>query len=66
MAEINYKKYTLKAGDVSWIPAKIPHRFMNPKKQNLKIYWTYASSRATRTDVATGLIHKILNEHKKK
>jgi len=33
VAEINYKKYILKAGDVSWIPAKIPHRFINKKNK---------------------------------
>ena len=41
IAEINKKKY-IKKGEVSWIPAKIPHRFMNKKKEKLKIYWTYA------------------------
>jgi|TARA_B110000503_G_scaffold93893_1_gene141579 putative monooxygenase len=66
VAEINYKKYTLKKGQVSWIPAKIPHRFINNSKKKLKIYWTYASANATRTDVATGKAHKILDEHKKK
>ena len=29
LAEINKKKYTLKEGEVCWIPAKVPHRFIN-------------------------------------
>ena len=64
IAEINKKKYILKKGEVSWIPAKIPHRFMNKKKEKLKIYWTYANANATRTDALTGKTNKILNEHK--
>jgi mannose-6-phosphate isomerase-like protein (cupin superfamily) len=66
LAEINKKKYILKQGEVCWIPAKVAHRFINNKKENLKIYWTYANANATRTDVATRKTHKILNEHKKK
>jgi len=66
IAEINKKKYILKKGQVSWIPAKIPHRFINNQKKKLKIYWTYASANATRTDVLTGKTNKILDEHKKK
>ena len=64
IAKINKKKYILKKGEVGWIPAKIPHRFMNKKKEKLKIYWTYANANATRTDVLTGKTNKILNEHK--
>lgn len=65
-AEINNKKYILKKGQLSWIPAKIPHRFINTNNQKLKIYWTYSSANATRTDVLTGKTNSILNEHKKK
>ena len=66
LAEIKKKKYTLKEGEACWIPAKVPHRFINNKKNNLKIYWTYANVNATRTDVLTKKTYKILNEHKKK
>ena len=65
VAEINKKKYKLKEGDVSWIPPKVPHRFFNTQKRNLKIYWTYANINATRTDVLTGKTNKIMDEHKK-
>ena len=66
LAEINKKKYTIKEGEVCWIPAKVPHRFINNNKKNLKIYWTYANVNATRTDVLTKKTYKILDEHKKK
>ena len=66
LAEINKKKYILKEGEVCWIPAKVPHRFINNKKNDLKIYWTYANVNATRTDVLTKKTYKILDEHKKK
>ena len=62
---VNKKKYKLKEGDVSWIPPKVPHRFFNTQKRNLKIYWTYANINATRTDVLTGKTNKIMDEHKK-
>lgn len=66
LAEINNKKYTLKEGEVSWIPAKVPHRFINDSNKSLKIYWTYADANATRTDLSTGKTYTILNEHKTK
>ena len=66
LAQINKKKYILKEGEVCWIPPKVPHRFINNEKNNLKIYWTYANVNATRTDVLTKKTYKILDEHKKK
>tara|TARA_B110000503_G_scaffold86277_1_gene131369 strand:- start:1068 stop:1514 length:447 start_codon:yes stop_codon:yes gene_type:complete len=66
IAEVDKKKINLTKGDVSWIPPKVPHRFINSSKVNkLKIYWTYTSINANRTDVVTGKTKKIIEEHKK-
>jgi hypothetical protein len=48
------------ASDVVWIAAGLKHRFTNPSAdQPLRIFWTYASARATRTLVATGETYAI-------
>ena len=53
-----------KKGDVTWIPPELPHQFKNSSDQDtLRIFWTYASSSATRTMVETGETHSIDSEH---
>jgi putative monooxygenase len=43
------------SGDVTWIPLELPHQFKNSSDQDaLRIFWTHASSAATRTMVKTG------------
>ena len=66
LAEVQKITYSLQVGEGCGIPSKVPHRFINNKKNNLKIYWTYANVNATRTDVLTKKTYKILDEHKKK
>lgn len=64
-AEIDGVQYELKAGDMSYIPANLPHRFINRSStQGMKILWTYGSIDATRTIVATGDTRTIDDEHK--
>lgn len=54
---------TAMAGDVVWQAAGTPHRFVNASNEHaLKIYWTYASSKATRTLVENGESAPILTE----
>jgi putative monooxygenase len=53
-----------RAGDVTWIPPSLPHRFRNPSAETtLKIFWTYAAADATRTVVETGETQTIDAEH---
>lgn len=65
VAEIDGVEYSIQAGDVTFIPADIPHRFRNVSDSvGMKILWTYASVDATRTLVATGDTRSIDEEHK--
>jgi quercetin dioxygenase-like cupin family protein len=44
----------LVAGDVTWVPADVPHYFLNRGTGPMRIYWVYAGRHITRTLVATG------------
>lgn len=65
IAEIDGKRHALKAGDTTWIPANIPHRFLNESQRLMRIFWTYAMIDATRTMVDTGIAQSIDEEHEK-
>lgn len=65
IAEIDGKRHPLKAGDTTWIPANIPHRFLNESERPMRIFWTYATTDATRTMVAMGVEQSIDDEHEK-
>ncbi|MET4116973.1 putative monooxygenase [Bradyrhizobium sp. JR4.1] len=65
VAEIDGVEYPIEAGDVTFIPANIPHRFRNVSlSEGMKILWTYASVDATRTLIETGDVRSIDDEHK--
>ena len=64
-AEIDGVQYELKAGDMSYIPANLPHRFINRSSSaGMKILWIYGSVDATRTNIETGDTRSIDDEHK--
>jgi putative monooxygenase len=66
IAVIDGEKHHLQAPDVSWVAAGVPHYFQNGSDTvPLKIFWTYASTTATRTSVATGETRPISSEHAK-
>ena len=52
--EVNGQLYELKQFDTTWVPAGVPHRFLNRSNARMRIFWTYSSVDATRTIVATG------------
>ena len=55
----------VKTGDVTWIPANLPHQFRNRSDtDSMRIFWAYASAGATRTIFETGETHLIDSEHK--
>lgn len=65
IAEIDGVRQEIKAGDISWIPEGVPHRFINASQtEGMKILWIYARVDATRTLVATGETRPVLDEHK--
>ena len=64
VAEIEGAEHSLAAGDTTWIPPGVHHRFRNASRAGrMRIYWTYASVDATRTIVETGLTTRIDEEH---
>lgn len=65
IAEINGVPHRLGPNDTTWIPANIPHRFINASQSEpMRIFWIYASIDATRTMIATGEERAIDAEHK--
>ena len=63
IAEIDGIRHPLRTGDTTWIPANVPHRFLNETDSVMRIFWTYASVSATRTMVATRICQSIDDEH---
>ena len=64
VAEINGVEYPVHAGDITFIPAGMPHRFRNTSTtEGMRILWTYASVNATRTLIETGDTRSIDEEH---
>lgn len=63
VAEIDGARHHLKTGDTTWLPANIPHRFLNESTATMRIFWIYADVNATRTMVETGIEQSIDDEH---
>ena len=63
IAEVDGVRHALGTGDTTWIPANVPHRFLNESDRPMRIFWTYASIDATRTLVASGDTRTIDAEH---
>ena len=64
IAEIDGERHALKPQDTTFIPAGLPHRFLNASDtEPMKILWIYARVDATRTIVATGDTRTIDAEH---
>ena len=65
IAEIGGVPHQLGPNDTTWIPANVPHRFINASQSEpMRIFWVYASIDATRTMIATGEERAIDAEHK--
>ena len=61
--EVDGEQFVAKVGDVTWLPEKVPHRFINSSKTEiLRIFWTYACPSPTRTLVCSGETSSILSE----
>jgi quercetin dioxygenase-like cupin family protein len=59
---IGDESFDCEAGDVTWIPAGIPHYFKNRGEGQMKIYWVYTTQRVTRTLTDTGVTIEHLSE----
>lgn len=65
VAEIDGVAHSMGEGDTTWVPANLPHRFINTSQtQRMRIFWIYASVDATRTIVATGDTRSIDSERR--
>ena len=63
IAELDGVQYPMGPTDTTWVPANVPHRFINASDSNtMRIFWTYASIDATRTLVATGETRSVDSE----
>jgi HTH-type transcriptional repressor of puuD len=54
LVTIGDAEMTVVAGDATWVPATVPHCFVNAGDEILEIYWVYAGLNVTRTICATG------------
>lgn len=63
IAELDGVQHRMSATDTTWVPADVPHRFINASDTKpMRIFWTYASVDATRTIVATGETRSVDSE----
>lgn len=63
IAELDGVQHRMTAMDTTWVPADVPHRFINASDAKpMRIFWTYASIDATRTLVATGETRSVDSE----
>ncbi len=53
-AVIGDERFDLVAGQATWVPAGIPHCFLNRGAGEMTIYWVYGGRDVTRTVTATG------------
>ncbi len=54
VVEINGKQFPIKPFDTTFVPAGIPHRFLNTSPRPMRILWNYTSVNVTRTFADTG------------
>lgn len=64
-AEIDGLLIDLEPGEATWVPAGLPHRFMNRGSGLMRIYWVYGGRDVSRTVTATGETFEHLSAHDK-
>jgi HTH-type transcriptional repressor of puuD len=61
-AVVGQDSFELEAGDATWVPAGVRHRFANRGQGPMRIFWVYGGREVTRTIVATGETVEHLSE----
>ena len=64
-AEIDGEYFDLEPGQATWVPAGVPHRFLNRGETVMRIYWLYGARDVTRTITATGQTFEHLSVNDK-
>jgi len=62
VAEVDGERHAMKPFDTTFVPAGVPHRFLNESDKPMAILWTYAASHVTRTFVETGVTVEHMSE----
>src|ERR1700682_2723144 len=62
VCEIDGKQHELGPLDTTFVPASVPHRFLNQTDQSMSILWTYAAGYVTRTFAETGVTVEYMSE----
>jgi HTH-type transcriptional regulator, repressor for puuD len=62
-AQIGDDHFDLVPGQATWVPAGVPHRFVNRGDSVMRIYWVYGGRYVTRTMTETGETFEHLSEH---
>ena len=66
IAVIDGVEHRLHPGDTTWVAPNVEHFFRNVSAtEPMRIFWTYASTEANRTLVATGESRPVAAEHAK-
>ena len=55
VCEIDGLTYPMSRLDTTFVPANVPHRFLNQTHRPMSIFWTYAAGYVTRTFAETGV-----------
>jgi HTH-type transcriptional regulator, repressor for puuD len=64
-AQLGDEEFDLVAGQATWVPAGVPHRFANRGDTVMRIYWVYGGREVTRTITATGATFEHLSSDDK-
>lgn len=59
---IGEQRFDLDAGQATWVPADVPHCFINRGVGEMTIYWVYGGRDVTRTICATGETFEHLSD----
>ena len=64
VCEIAGARHVMKQWDTTFVPAGVPHRFINESDKQMAIFWTYAAVDVTRTFTETGVTveHMSVND----
>ena len=55
VCEIDGQRYPMTQYDTTFVPANVPHRFLNESDKPMSIVWNYAAGYVTRTFADTGV-----------